>query len=211
MYQMFLISFQEMPKIIGQKKCEKCTLSTFFHTWEIWWPIRETGRFFSVSGRLPDNLGDLVLNWCKTQNRASSTLFNVSYIIIIITFFSLLSGMCMCLSMITSPTTDKPLLITGYENGQLVLWDIMAAKVLTRSPAHSESGFSCWFVTNNLTLHWMLFHLYLIFVLLLVISVLCMDVDKEKLQIVSGSADNKLCVSSITPEVCLYQEPYLVM
>jgi len=45
--------------------------------------------------------------------------------------------------MITSPTTDKPLLITGYENGQLVLWDIMAAKVLTRSPAHSESGFSC--------------------------------------------------------------------
>ncbi|XP_020619135.1 guanine nucleotide-binding protein subunit beta-like protein 1 isoform X2 [Orbicella faveolata] len=81
-------------------------------------------------------------------------------------------GMCMCLSMITSPTTDKPLLITGYENGQLVLWDIMAAKVLTRSPAHSE-------------------------------SVLCMDVDKEKLQIVSGSADNKLCVSSITPEYTL--------
>ena len=50
-------------------------------------------------------------------------------------------------------------------------------------------------------------HLYLILVLLLVISVLCMDVDKEKLQIVSGSADNKLCVSSITPEVCLYELP----
>ena len=47
----------------------------------------------------------------------------------------------MCLSMITSPTTDKPLLIVGYENGQLVLWDIMAAKVLTRSSVHSESGF----------------------------------------------------------------------
>lgn len=54
-------------------------------------------------------------------------------------------------------------------------------------------------------------HLYLISILLLVISVLCMDVDKENLQIVSGSADNKLCVSSITPEVCSYREPYLVM
>jgi len=78
-------------------------------------------------------------------------------------------GMCMCLSMIASPTTDKPLLITGYENGQLLLWDVMAEKVLTRSLVHSE-------------------------------SVLCMDVDKEKLQIVSGSVDNKLCVSSITSE-----------
>ena len=48
----------------------------------------------------------------------------------------------MCCSMITSPTTDKPLLITGYENGQLVLWDIVAAKVLTASLAHSESGFA---------------------------------------------------------------------
>ena len=48
----------------------------------------------------------------------------------------------MCLSMITSPTTDKPLLITGYENGQLLLWDVMAEKVLTRSLVHSESGFT---------------------------------------------------------------------
>ena len=47
----------------------------------------------------------------------------------------------MCCFMIASPTTDKPLLIAGYENGQLVLWDIVAAKVLTRSLAHSESGF----------------------------------------------------------------------
>lgn len=48
----------------------------------------------------------------------------------------------MCLSMIASPTTDKPLLITGYENGQLLLWDVMAEKVLTRSLVHSESGFT---------------------------------------------------------------------
>jgi len=33
-------------------------------------------------------------------------------------------------------------LITGYENGQLLLWDVMAEKVLTRSLVHSESGFT---------------------------------------------------------------------
>ena len=48
----------------------------------------------------------------------------------------------MCLSMIASPTTHKLLLIAGYENGQLMLWDVMAAKVLTRGLAHSESGFT---------------------------------------------------------------------
>lgn len=46
----------------------------------------------------------------------------------------------MCLSMITNPATDKPLLVAGYENGQLVLWDIMTAKVLSTSLTHSESG-----------------------------------------------------------------------
>lgn len=83
------------------------------------------------------------------------------------------------------------------------------------SPA---SAISCkftvkmWSMCNKLyTEYQPLNHLYLIFILLLVISVLCMDVDKENLQIVSGSADNKLCVSSITPEVCSYREPYLVM
>ncbi|KAJ7333847.1 Guanine nucleotide binding protein (G protein), beta polypeptide 1-like [Desmophyllum pertusum] len=81
-------------------------------------------------------------------------------------------GMCMCLSMITNPATDKPLLVAGYENGQLVLWDIMTAKVLSTSLTHSE-------------------------------SVLCIDVDKENLKIVSGSADDKLCVSSITPQCTL--------
>ena len=52
-------------------------------------------------------------------------------------------------------------------------------------------------------------HFYLIFVVLVVFSVLCVDVDKEKLQIVSGSADNKLCVSSITPEVCSPKNIYI--
>ncbi|KAL9981044.1 hypothetical protein ACROYT_G009700 [Oculina patagonica] len=81
-------------------------------------------------------------------------------------------GMCMCLSMFTNPITGKPLLIAGYENGQLVLWDIVAAKVLSTCLTHSE-------------------------------SVLCLDVDKENLQVVSGSADNKLCMSSITPQCTL--------
>lgn len=78
-------------------------------------------------------------------------------------------GMCMCISLISDPATDKPLLIAGYESGQLLLWDVMARQILGRNPTHAE-------------------------------SVLCMDVDKEDLRIVSGSADSKLCVSSVTPQ-----------
>jgi len=77
------------------------------------------------------------------------------------------SGMCMCLSLFNSPKTDKPLLAAGYENGHVLLWDVMEEKMLCKNTVHAE-------------------------------SVLCMDVDKQNLQIVSGSADSKLCVSSIT-------------
>ncbi|XP_067034225.1 guanine nucleotide-binding protein subunit beta-like protein 1 isoform X2 [Acropora muricata] len=77
------------------------------------------------------------------------------------------TGMCMCLSFFTIQTTDKPVLITGYENGQLLLWDVMEQKVMSTKTVHNE-------------------------------TVLCMDVDKENLRFVSGSADNKLYVSSST-------------
>ncbi|KAK2574149.1 Guanine nucleotide-binding protein subunit beta-like protein 1 [Acropora cervicornis] len=78
-----------------------------------------------------------------------------------------ITGMCMCLSFFTNQTTDKPVLITGYENGQLLLWDVMEQKVMSKKTVHNE-------------------------------TVLCIDVDKENLRFVSGSADNKLYVSSST-------------
>ena len=46
----------------------------------------------------------------------------------------------MCISLISDPATDKPFLIAGYESGQLVLWDVMAGKILSRNPTHTESG-----------------------------------------------------------------------
>ena len=59
----------------------------------------------------------------------------------LLVFCILLPGMCMCLSMISDPATNKPLLSAGYENGQLVVWDIMAGKMLSRNLTHSESGY----------------------------------------------------------------------
>lgn len=49
-------------------------------------------------------------------------------------------GMCMCLSFFTIQTTDKPVLITGYENGQLLLWDVMEQKVMSTKTVHNETG-----------------------------------------------------------------------
>lgn len=49
-------------------------------------------------------------------------------------------GMCMCLSFFTIPTTDKPVLITGYENGQLLLWDVMEQKIMSTKTVHNETG-----------------------------------------------------------------------
>lgn len=76
------------------------------------------------------------------------------------------TGLCMCLSFFMSPKTDKPLLTAGYENGQLILWDVTEKKILSTRTVHME-------------------------------TVLCMDVDKENAKLITGSADNKLCVSSI--------------
>lgn len=53
---------------------------------------------------------------------------------------SLFIGMCMCLSFFTIQTTDKPVLITGYENGQLLLWDVMEQKVMSTKTVHNETG-----------------------------------------------------------------------
>ena len=46
----------------------------------------------------------------------------------------------MCLSFFTNQTTDKPVLITGYENGQLLLWDVMEQKVMSKKTVHNETG-----------------------------------------------------------------------
>ena len=46
----------------------------------------------------------------------------------------------MCLSLFNHPKTDKPLLVTGFENGQVILWDVMEQKMLSGSTAHTESG-----------------------------------------------------------------------
>ena len=49
-------------------------------------------------------------------------------------------GMCMCLSLFNNPKTQKPLLAAGYENGQMLLWDVMEEKKLSKFTVHSESG-----------------------------------------------------------------------
>ena len=46
----------------------------------------------------------------------------------------------MCLSLFNHPKTDRPLLVTGFENGQVILWDVMEEKMLSRSTVHTESS-----------------------------------------------------------------------
>ena len=46
----------------------------------------------------------------------------------------------MCLSLFTSPITNKPFLAAGYENGSVMLWDVTAGKALSNSLVHTESG-----------------------------------------------------------------------
>ncbi|ESO89339.1 hypothetical protein LOTGIDRAFT_105898 [Lottia gigantea] len=41
-------------------------------------------------------------------------------------------GMCMCVNNSYSSVEAKPLLLIGYENGSIILWDILAEKVLDR-------------------------------------------------------------------------------
>lgn len=55
-------------------------------------------------------------------------------------YFLYFVGMCMCLSFFTIQTTDKPVLISGYENGQLLLWDVMEQKVMSTKTVHNETG-----------------------------------------------------------------------
>ena len=71
-------------------------------------------------------------------------------------------------------------------------------------------SFKIWehtkFKIFSLYFNWLACHKQLILLAIdlfnVFISVLCMDVDKENLKIVSGSVDSKLCVSSVTPQVC---------
>ena len=46
----------------------------------------------------------------------------------------------MCLSLFNNTKTQKPLLAAGYENGQMLLWDVMEEKKLSNFAVHSESG-----------------------------------------------------------------------
>ena len=46
----------------------------------------------------------------------------------------------MCLLLFNNPKTQKPLLAAGYENGQMLLWDVREEKKLSSTTVHSESG-----------------------------------------------------------------------
>ena len=46
----------------------------------------------------------------------------------------------MCLSLFNNPKTQKPLLAAGYENGQMLLWDVREEKKSSITTVHSESG-----------------------------------------------------------------------
>ena len=54
----------------------------------------------------------------------------------------------MCLSLFNNPKTQKPLLAAGYENGQMLRWDVMEEKKLSNFTVHSESG------NNELVVSW---------------------------------------------------------
>ena len=46
-------------------------------------------------------------------------------------------GMCMCLK---SVGTERKILLAGYENGDIILWDLESSKIISQLSVHMEPG-----------------------------------------------------------------------
>ena len=51
--------------------------------------------------------------------------------------FQFLPGMCMCLK---NGTKERPVLLAGYESGDVILWDLGSSKMISKLKAHNEPG-----------------------------------------------------------------------
>ncbi|EDO44526.1 predicted protein [Nematostella vectensis] len=74
-------------------------------------------------------------------------------------------GMCMCMKMFCCSQTSHPMILCGYENGKVALWDISMCRMMSHLASHSE-------------------------------SVMCLNVDEVNHKAVTGSADNKLSITT---------------